>query len=748
MNNKLKTCSKTLFLAALLVPPIIFFTNLTRNPYLIQERILHIFIAVSILLRIISSYRKKEIVLPRTFLDWPIWCFFTVALLSIAISIINYQEYRWAISGYAGRRMLMFLFCGIIPFYFAAGSDKKYSKKIQYAVIAAGTLASLYAIFQFLQLDFVWSKTVQPYGQRSISTFGNPNFFSAYVLIVVFWIIGHLFHKKQFNIWLSLLLLNLAGLAITMTRSSFMGLFVGVIILMYFFIYKLKGIFDQIKKPLYYVISGILLLIVLFSAVSPQFAVRIKSIVNIKSMGSALTQRLLIWESSYHMFKDTPVIGRGWGNFEIFYPFYQGRVVEKEAYRNLRTHANNSHNFFLELLTQVGMLGTGIYLWLMAVFIYFARNIYLKVDEKQKIWVLIFLVGGVSFWVDNILNVSLFFPIPAIAFWLNAGMLARLGRENYNFPELRIKVEKFYSLFVILAIAATAGVAYFNYKYFVSAMHFFKGFKYSRQGQLEKARDALLMCHKIYSLNVDSNYELGNIYARLKDKDNKNIDKSIWAYQQAIRANPGYDEIYFNLGIMYMKKNNIEKAQLNIEKAVNINPVSVEAIRTIGDIKGQLKKYKEAIFYYEKAIKLTPGDETLWNNCGYYYEVTGELNKALEYYRKALEVNPEFKSALLNINRARRAYSAAVPLEKISQLFGRIDKLIEKKDWQGALELTKKIIKIDPVNLKALLYAGNIYFKIGDINKAMKFYKTILVVDPNNSVARANLEIISKAKKQ
>lgn len=745
MNKKLKNWAENLFLITLFISPIIFFTNVTRNPYLIQERVLQVFTAISILLLLLSVSRNKEIKFPRTFLDWPLLVFLGIALISVILSLLNYREYSASIAGFSGRRMLMFLFSGIIPFYFAAGMNENYFKKIQYSVIAAGTVASLYAILQIMHMDFIWPQVVQPYGQRSISTFGNPNFFSAYILIVIFWIIGNLFKKNNFKIWMILLLINISGLAISMTRSSFMGLFFGVIILLYFLLYKFKNKFNQFKKPIYYILAGIFISTVIFYFSSAQFSQRIKGMVTVKGMGEALTQRLLIWESSLNMFKDTPVIGRGWGNFEIFYPFYQGELIEKAVYGSLRTHANNTHNFLLELLTQVGILGAGVYLLLIVVFIYSAFKIYARVDEEQKMAVLLFTIAGISFWIDNILNVSLYFPMPALAFWLNAGLLAWIGRKTNSFPVKKINISKYYQMSVILLILMVSGVTYFNYKYFNSAMHFFKGFKFSRKGSLLQARDELLECYNRYTLNVDNNYELGNVYARIKG--DSNLDKSIWAYEQAIRANPGYDEIYFNLGIMYIRKNKIDKAIVNIEKAIALNPLSADSYRSLGDIKGRQKQFNEAVALYEKAIKINPKDPSLWNNSGYYYEMAGNFEKALKNFHKALEINPSFKQALANIQKFRGKYKLPVDNTKVTHLFSEVEKFVKEKNWKQALILTKEIIQIDPGNLKALLYAGNILFSIGEEDEAIKHYKLILSLDPSNITALTNLKLIQKAQK-
>jgi len=60
--------------------------------------------------------------------------------------------------------------------------------------------------------------------------------------------------------------------------------------------------------------------------------------------------------------EDHPWLGKGWGCFELFYPFYQGSQLLLPQFRNLRTHANNAHNEILEYWSQIGTLGLGLIL--------------------------------------------------------------------------------------------------------------------------------------------------------------------------------------------------------------------------------------------------------------------------------------------------------------------------------------------------------------------------------------------------
>jgi len=748
LSESAEKLSRNLFLAALFISPVIFFTDLTRNPYLIQERILQILLAISVFAAVIKSVKNREFILHSTFLDRPFWAFFCFAILTACVSLVRYPDFKWSIYSYSGRSFLMFIFSGIVPFYFISGNagDSKFIKKAEYAVIGAGTAAALYAIFQFLNLDFIWSRNIDPYGKRSISTFGNPNFLSAYLMIIIFWIINRVFSEKNRKLWIILLIINVFGLAITMTRSSILGLLTGLLLLVYLMFKNLRYMLKQYKKHLYAVIATVLAGGILLSAVSPQFSKRIKSSLSIRKMGSALDQRLLIWESSYNMFKDTPIVGRGWGNFEIFYPFYQGQIVEKERYRKLRTHANNSHNFIFELLAQSGILGAGLYFLIIAVFVSYSVKIYKKVEKKKKLKILILSVAGIAFWIDNILNVSLFFPMPALAFWANLGFLAAEGRRAYNFPKKKIKI-RFPAVTMGISAIALTGVIYFNVVYFISAVHFFKGFKFSRRGMFLEAKNELLKCHEIYALNVDNNYELGNVYARIAKDDPANLEKSIWAYKEALKANPGYDEIYFNLGVMYMKKNNFKKAKEYLTQSVEINPLTADAWRSLGDAAGYEKNFEKAVHYYRKAAELNPADPSILNNYGYYIELTGNIKKAMKQYVKALKLDPSFKPARANIIRASSGFNKIKPVEKINRFFNETQKKVSAEKWKEALEAVEEILEADPANLKANLFKGNISFKLGRYQEAVESYRYILAIDPGNQTAVNNLKAIQKAVK-
>lgn len=63
-------------------------------------------------------------------------------------------------------------------------------------------------------------------------------------------------------------------------------------------------------------------------------------------------------------------------------------------------------------------------------------------------------------------------------------------------------------------------------------------------------------------------------------------------------------------------------------------------------------------------------------------------------------------------------------------------------NWQLAIDLNKKIIKLDKKNLAALLRLGFAFIQLQKFDEALKYYQKALKIQPNNNVAKENLERI------
>src|ERR1019366_2518748 len=102
---------------------------------------------------------------------------------------------------------------------------------ISYAV---SCIAALYGITQYFGIELVWLTHLNPYGNRPVSTFGNPNFMSSYlVLVLPVLMADYLFKITGYPrvLLFGTILGGLGALVATLTRSSWAGWVVATLVL-------------------------------------------------------------------------------------------------------------------------------------------------------------------------------------------------------------------------------------------------------------------------------------------------------------------------------------------------------------------------------------------------------------------------------------------------------------------------------------------------------------------------------------
>ena len=226
--------------------------------------------------------------------------------------------------------------------YFVAANliDSAKKRNIALGFFLAGTAAAvLYGIMQ--HYGGLWIIQVPQFG-RAISTFGNPIFFAAYLVLAIPVILGAMFYAKNKLLKAALLLLFASGtLAVyfTQTRAAFIAL--GFAIGLFIFL--------AIKES-----RKIILFIAILTAA---LVVLGASTRNIWSRQQAHT---LIWRDSLMMWADSPFFGTGPGTFHIYFPKYASPEL-KVIWPQEQNIINDAHNEYIQYLAEMGIVGFGIF---------------------------------------------------------------------------------------------------------------------------------------------------------------------------------------------------------------------------------------------------------------------------------------------------------------------------------------------------------------------------------------------------
>ena len=220
--------------------------------------------------------------------------------------------------------------------------------------VLSGTLVGFYGIMQYIfggnaNSGWVDQEMFEDLKMRAYSTLENPNVLGAYLILSTSLGMGLVVSKLKMLprlVYLGCTGVMILCLALTYSRGCWLGFGVAIIIFMTFYNGRLWGLF----------IPAVLVApLVLPDSIINRFA----SIGNMEE--SSTLVRVKIWMSSLRMARDFiwTGVGMGTGAYGFIYPFYAYYYV----------FALHSHNTFIQLLLDGGIMALVLFLVLIVVFI-------------------------------------------------------------------------------------------------------------------------------------------------------------------------------------------------------------------------------------------------------------------------------------------------------------------------------------------------------------------------------------------
>jgi tetratricopeptide (TPR) repeat protein len=160
--------------------------------------------------------------------------------------------------------------------------------------------------------------------------------------------------------------------------------------------------------------------------------------------------------------------------------------------------------------------------------------------------------------------------------------------------------------------------------------------------------------------------------------------------------------------------------------------------------------YKDAIKVLIPVYNKYPNGYTLNLRLGWLFYLSKKYQNALDHYKKASLMAPYSIEAKLGIMRTYLAAGDYDNALKVGDVVLKIDyynyygnyyeivALIAKKQYDTALKLTDKMLSLYPTSVLFLVELGKIYY-IKDKTKAKQIFEDVLILDPNNVIAKEYL---------
>ena len=231
----------------------------------------------------------------------------------------------------------------------------------------------------------------------------------------------------------------------------------------------------------------------------------------------------------------------------------------------------------------------------------------------------------------------------------------------------------------------------------------------------------------------------------------KEPEKAVGYYLQALRVNQDYFDALFKLAGMYYGNHNFTDAIIYYRRAATVRPDCHQACYNLGLCYLQTKAFDDAIVQFKRTIELDPHHERAYLNLGFALEKQNKYEHAIEQYKKAGELQPDLFEAhyhlgnvlkhLERLEEAIEPYQNALRLQPthtgaIMELANTFNML---EHTEQALALYIKALEVKP-NLNAALYNfGFTLKKLGRTHEAIHIYQKVLEQNPDYALAHFGL---------
>lgn len=347
--------------------------------------------------------------------------------------------------------------------------------------ITAG-LVGLYALIQTWGID---STLLPMMGERAPATLGNPVLLGSYLSLTLIITLVLLLRKESLIVYGTSLILQLAGLLASGSRGALIALLVGLIWLLWP-LFK-----NWIRAKKFWTTAGIVA-IVLIVVVSFTPAKRIFTDLSLNP------SRVLSWQLGLNAFTQKPIFGWGLDNYEIVFEKAYQPVFEPYILKPL--WFDSAHNFIVQLLATMGIIGLLAYLLLVLIPAFFA----LKPRSPSHLMI---RAAGLILIINLIQNLFNFDSISTYILTFTA--IAFIAAQTHIMPWQLKRAGA--ALLAVLGIGAVVGLFIFPPK-ILAYYQVASASALINQGELRTAQSRLASAHNIPFRNGVWNFLTDNIY--------------------------------------------------------------------------------------------------------------------------------------------------------------------------------------------------------------------------------------------
>ena len=152
---------------------------------------------------------------------------------------------------------------------------------------------------------------------------------------------------------------------------------------------------------------------------TPALSSRVATITDLKMQSNS--ERLLMWQSAWEMFKDHPIFGVGYGSYKVA---YQTKYISPDAKERTLEHA---HSNFFQMLGECGIVGFSAFILMWIYFSYLCLRGWIKTRNIAYLMFFSVLWGLV---LHGLTEFNFETSVPSKTFWFALALCMAYCRKN------------------------------------------------------------------------------------------------------------------------------------------------------------------------------------------------------------------------------------------------------------------------------------------------------------------------------
>jgi putative inorganic carbon (HCO3(-)) transporter len=645
----------------------------------------------------------------------PVLLFLISGLISYLFSYFHYASLNEF-----SRRLIYCLLALIIADFF---NEKKSINRLINFLISATYIVCIYSVIQFIDINFfppppdkgldpfAWR---QAFGPKIFSTFGNPNFLGDFLVVMSPITLALFFKKRKFHL-LFLWILITFSTVVTYSKGAWIGYGLGLLTFGFLFVNFILHI-EKSKRIFILIIMSFLTVTTVSGAI----------FIQMKKRPDSASFRTCTWLATWEMINTNPVLGTGIGTFYLTYPsFRRPEIFFIEGAHN--TETDHAENEYLEVFYDEGIIGIGIFLALLALFLtlglknlaYFRkRNLNDGTMAYIQLGVLSALVAQLG---HNLVCVSLRFVSSGVMLWMLIGLTAAISFQYIKKEKIDIVVfpSVIKRIMQIIIFLMMCYLIFVFYGFFQADKTHATAIYYSKQGRWNESLEYFdKTIRKNPSFIMPRYFKANNYNDRFQNDD---VSKALAEYESLWKLAPNYVQSKFLVGALYTKLWAEYNLQYNGFLAKKDEKNAETALKNRDD------SFQKAVRYYNEYELIDPIFPETYYRLAWLYVQNGEYQKALDEYQKHLDA-PGKLIRNADYWKPRRKNEYAFTYINMGSLYFMMNNL------DKAEECFKKSLELVPDSLEGLKSLVALYNKTNRKDEFNKTVETLKKLYPQDKV--------------